>query len=735
MSNTDQERMDLTAKEEPEIASVTRSGLTLRMFLLSFVFGTVFSVASVYTLVVLSFSMGVVGTTSIVLASSASIYAVNSTAKKRANTLNTQEVVGMNWLSGAFMQSLGTNIVISGILIMRYILPSTSLAGWQRWWFAPPQGELGNLLSWLPVILFWTMMVLVGRIAMIGIALRLKRRYIDTDDLPYPAAEARADVARELTTSVDSLTHSLRLFLSGVIIAIIFSLVFERTWEYPLVLPLLSSVVGIVLVAGGRSNAFPWKLGRKAGGGLSRAAYLFSFVFFFIGILGLISCIYAPAGSLFYHLRYGFDSVPLSRFIDLSFLVPQLNGLGFGVAVSILLFSIGYLIPFDSSSGILIGSLVAFVMIPLGFVGLTGTLNRTLILNIDLSLTLAALFCATIVGAVVSIARTFSPNRRAAATAVFGGVKEIFTPNRVRKSRAKRTGFERLEDSRWAPFLLTWIPLTLLALITIFVVATEPGMPAFLPIIIILFVFVATPVVAMVRSWILSRTTRASSQAPFPFLYEAVLYGSGVRQFSPYAFGPSVPGGTEDIMSQLRVGRLTQTQSRVIYWADLIGFPIFGVFVSSLICLWIFGAVGSPSPMITPPGSGTPTLLEQWNFAPIWNALYTFILLLAQGGGAFPYQCDPIIFFLLPLIILSLWTILLGFKRIPIASIAGIIVGFAILPYFAITISIGALTAAIVRRIKGVEWFGKYGTILGAGIYAGASISLLLTVMVAPLIV
>jgi hypothetical protein len=735
MTNLDQEKTGSAAKEEPEIASLTRSGLTLRMFLLSFIFGTVFSVASVYTLVVLSFSMGVVGTTSIVLASSASIYAVNSSAKKRANTLSTHEVVGMNWLSGAFMQSLGTSIVISGILIMRDILPSTSLAGWQRWWFAPPQSELGNPLSWLPVIAFWTMMVLIGRVALIGVALRLKRRYIDTDDLPYPAAEARADVARELTMNVESLTHSLRLFLSGVIIAVIFSLVFERTWEYPLVLPLLSTIVGIVLVTGGRSNAFPWKLGRKAGGALSKVAYVFAFVFFFIGILGLISCIYAPTGSLLYYLRYGFDPVPMSHFIDLSTLIPQLSGLGFGVAVSILLFSIGYLIPSDSSSGILIGSVVAFVIIPLGYVGLTGTLNKTLILNIDLSLTLAALFCATIVGAIVTIARTFSPNRRTAATTVFGGVKEIFTPNKARKSKAKKRGFERLEDSRWGPFLLTWIPLTLLALITIFVVATEPGMPAFLPIIIVLFVFVVTPLVTMIRTWILSRTTRASSQAPLPFLYEAVLYGSGVRQFSPYAFGPSVPSGTEDVMSQLRVGRLTQTESRVIYWADLIGFPILGVFVSSLICLWIFGAVGAPSTMITPPGSGTPAVLEQWNFAPIWNALYTFILLLAQGGGAFPYQCDPIIFFLLPLIILSLWTILLGFKRIPIASMAGIIVGFAILPYFAITISIGALTAALVRRIKGIEWFGKYGTILGAGIYAGASISLLLTVIVAPLIV
>jgi hypothetical protein len=570
--------------------------------------------------------------------------------------------------------------------------------------------------------------------ALIGVALRLKRRYIDTDDLPYPAAEARADVARELTLSVESLTHNLRLFLSGVLIAITFSLVFERTWDYPLILPLLSTVAGIVLVAGARSNAFPWKFGKGSRRGLSKVAYFFSYILFFIGVLGLVSCVYSPAGSLLYYLRYGFNPVPAPRFIDLSPLIPQLSGLGFGVAVSILLFSIGYLIPSDSSSGVLIGSLVAFVLIPLGFVGITGSLNQTLILNIDLSLTLAALFCATIVGAVVTIVRTFSPNRRGAAAAILGGVKEMYTPNRVKKSRGKKGGFERLEESTWGPFLLTWIPLTLLALITIFVVATEPGIPSFLPIIILLFVFIVTPIATMVGTWILSRTTRASSQVPLPFLYESILYGTGVRQFSPYAFGSSVPGGTEAILSQLRVGRLTQTESRVIYWADLIGFPILGVFVSSLICLWIFGAVGTPSPRITPPGSGSPTVLEQWNFAPIWNALYTFILILAQGGGAFPYQCDPVIFFLLPLVLLSAWTVLLGFKRIPIASIAGIIVGFAILPYFAITISIGALAAVIVRRIKGIEWFGKYGTILGAGIYAGASISLLLTVVVAPLV-
>jgi hypothetical protein len=518
-----------------------------------------------------------------------------------------------------------------------------------------------------------------------------------------------------------------------VIIAVIFSLIFEQTWQYPLVLPVLSTVAGIVLVAGARTNAFPWKL-RKTGTGLSKVAYLFSFVLFFIGILGFISCFHAPSGSLFYYLRYGFSPVPISDFVDLSPLIPQLSGLGFGIAVSILLFSIGFLIPSDSSSGIFIGSLVAFVVIPLGFLGLTGTLNRTLILNIDLSLTLAALFCATIVGAAVAIVRTFSPNRRAAVAAVLGGVKEIFTPNKARRSKPKKRGFERLEESRWGPFLLTWIPLTLLALITISVVATEPGMPVFLPIIILLFVFVVTPLTTMMRAWILSRTTRASSQIPLPFLYEAVLYGSGVKQFSPYAFGPSVPGGTEDIMSQLRVGRLTQTESRVIYWADLIGFPILGVFVSSLICLWIFGVIGAPSPLITPPGTGSPTVLGQWNFAPVWNALYTFILLLAQGGGPFPYNCDPVFFFLIPLLILFAWTILLAFKRIPIASVVGILVGFAVLPYYAITISIGALVAGIVRRFKGIEWFGRYGTILGAGIYAGASIALLVTVVVAPLI-
>jgi hypothetical protein len=569
----------------------------------------------------------------------------------------------------------------------------------------------------------------------IGIALRLKRRYIYTDDLPYPAAEARADVARELTLSVESLTHNLRLFLSGVIVAVIFSLVFERTWDYPLALPLLSTIAGIVLVAGARSNAFPWKLGRKSRRGLNKVAYLFSYILFFIGILGLISCVYAPAGSLLYYLRYGFNPVPASRFIDLSPLIPQLSGLGFGVAVSILLFSIGYLIPSDSSSGMLIGSLVAFVLIPLGFVGFTGSVDHTRIFNIDLSLTLAALFCATIVGAAVAIMRTVLPNRRGAAMAILGGIKGIYTPNRAKKSRVKKGGFERLGESTWGPFLLTWISLIVLVSITIFVVATEPGVPPFLPIIILLFVFIITPIATMVRTWILSRTTRASSQTPFPFLYEAILYGTGVRQLSPYAFGSSVPGGVEGILSQLRVGRLTQTESRVVCWADLIGFPILGVFMSSLICLLIFGTVGAPSRLITPPGSGSPTVLEQWNFAPIWNALYTFILLLAQGGGAFPYDCgDPVIFFVIPLVLLSAWTILLGFRRIPIASIAGILVGFAILPYFAITISLGALAALIVRRIKGVEWFGKYGTILGAGIYAGASIALLLTVVLSPLI-
>jgi hypothetical protein len=725
--------MEPKATEELGPSSVAGSGLTLRIFVLSFVFGTIFSIASVYTLVVLSFSVGVAGTTSVVLASSASIYAVSS-SKRKVKTLSTHEVVGMNWLSSAFLQSLGTTIVISGILIIRDILPSTSFTGWQRWWFAPPQSQLGNALSWIPVILFWTMMVFISRIVVVGIAMRLKRRYIDTDDLPFPAAEARADVARELTLSAESLTRNLQLFLSGLIIAIAFSLVFEQTWDYPLVLPVSLTIAGAVLVAGGRSGAFPWKLGKKPRRGLSKVVYLVSYALFFVGILGLISCLYAPSGSLLYYLRYGFDPVVALRFIDLSSLIPELGGLGFGIAVSILLFSIGFLIPSDSSSGILIGSLIAFVFIPLGFVGLTGSVSLTSIFNIDLSLTLAALLCATIVGAIVTIMRTIMPSKRSALASVFEGMKEIYTPNRVKKTKSRKGGFERLEGSTWGPFVLTWIPLTVLALITIFIVATEPGMPTYLPLIILTFAFIITPVATMMRTWILSRTTRASSQVPFPFLYEAVLYGAGVRQLSPFAFGSSVPGASEGILSRLRVGRLTQTESKVIYWVDLIGFPVLGVFVSSLICLWIFGTVGAPGFGITPPGSGSPTVLGQWNFAPIWNAMYTFILLIAQGGGPFPYNCNPVFFFLIPLIILSAWTILLGFKRIPLASIAGIVVGFAVLPYIAITISIGALVAAVIRKIKGIEWFGRYGTIFGAGLYAGACISLLLTIAIVPLI-
>jgi hypothetical protein len=83
---------------------------------------------------------------------------------------------------------------------------------------------------------------------------------------------------------------------------------------------------------------------------------------------------------------------------------------------------------------------------------------------------------------------------------------------------------------------------------------------------------------------------------------------------------------------------------------------------------------------------------------------------------------------------LTAWTILHGLRRIPIASTAGIMVGFAVLPYIAITIFLGALTAAIIKRLKGIEWFSKYGITLGAGIYAGASIAMFLIVVVAPLI-
>jgi hypothetical protein len=185
----------------------------------------------------------------------------------------------------------------------------------------------------------------------------------------------------------------------------------------------------------------------------------------------------------------------------------------------------------------------------------------------------------------------------------------------------------------------------------------------------------------------------------------------------------------------MRVARLTKTDSRIVYWADLIGFPILGVFFSFLICIWVFSTIGIPSASFVPPGSGGgATVLAQWSFTPIWSVLYTFIVWVAQGGGAFPFNCDPILFFLLPFTILAFWTILHGLRRIPIASTAGIAIGLAILPYIAITIFLGTLTATIIKELKGTEWFARYGTTLGIGIYAGASVSLLMIVLLTPLI-
>lgn len=86
------------------------------------------------------------------------------------------------------------------------------------------------------------------------------------------------------------------------------------------------------------------------------------------------------------------------------------------------------------------------------------------------------------------------------------------------------------------------------------------------------------------------------------------------------------------------------------------------------------------------------------------------------------------------IIVFAVWTTLHGLRRVPLASTAGIAIGFALLPYMAITIFLGALAATIVKRAKGVEWFARYGITLGAGVYAGASITIFLIVVIAPLI-
>jgi hypothetical protein len=713
--------------------------LTLRSLILSLVFGTVFSVGTIYTLVVLSFSMGLIGVVSVILASSASIWGTTLGTKRKAKPLSPQELVGISWLSSAFTQSLGTTILIGGVLLMRYILPSTMFSSWQRWWFAPAESQLGSMVAWLPTILFWTVIVFLARLAVVGIGVKLRKKYIETDELPFPVAEGQADVIKDLTTKSEPPLSTLRYFFTGMVIAFLFSLVFEHNWDYPLMTPLLAVAIGFTALVGGMSGAFPWKVGRKAPRGINKVAYYFSYLFLFIGILGLISCLYAPSDTIFFYLRYGFpisvDPNYVARFFDFSPLIPQLAGLGFGISISILLFVIGYLVPSDSSSGMLVGSLTAFVLIPLAFVGLTGAVNQSLLFSIDSSLVLAALLCATIVGTVVIILRTILTNRQGAKQVILAGVGQLYRLGATRKARSRSKSPQRLSENVWTRYLLTWLPLFVLTLITILVVATDPGAPWYLSIIIIVFAFVVTPIATTLGTWTASRTTRMASQSPLPFLYEATLFSTGMRDLSPYAFGAPVVWQAPGLLSQMRVARLTKTDSRIVYWADLIGFPILGVFFSFLICIWVFSTIGIPSASFIPPGSGGgATVLAQWNLTPIWSVLYTFIVWVAQGGGAFPFNCDPILFFLLPIIILAFWTILHGLRRIPFASTAGIAIGLAILPYMAITIFLGTLTAAIIKKLKGTEWFARYGTTLGVGIYAGASVSLLMIVLLTPLI-
>jgi hypothetical protein len=728
-----------------EVGSRRQGSLTWRTFILALVFGLFFSVTTIYTLVVLSFSMGVVGIVSVIIASSAATWGINLTVNKKVKPLSPQEAVGLSWLSAAMTQSFGTTLVISGVLLMRYVLPSSAFPGWQRWWFAPPQSELGNLIAWMPTILFWMLVVFLSRLAVVGVGAKFRRRFVETDELPFPVAEAHADMIKELTTSSEPPIPKLRYFLAGMIIAIVLSLVVEHYWDYPLLAPLLATAAAIVALVGATNNAFPWKLGKKLPRGSNKVVYCFAYPLLFIGLLGLISCIYAPLGSFFYYLRNGFGLDPNAisfyashpdyalRFIDFSFLVPQLSGLGFGVSLSILLFVIGYLIPTDQSSGMLIGSLTAFVFIPAAIAALTGSLVLETVYNIDSSLVLAALLSATIVGSAVIILRTILSNRHGAKQVIIVGTKEIYGLARVKKPKVSRKTSGRLGRTIWTPFTLTWIPLIVLALIMVDIVGLEPGAPWYLSIVILVFAFLVTPIAIALGTWVASRTTRISSVSPLPFLYEGTLFGTGVRTLSPYAFGVPVVWQASGIISQLRVARLTRTESRVVNWTDLVGFPILGVLLGSLVCIWVFSSLGTPSGTLSSPGTGS-TLVTQWNFSPVWSVLYTFITWLAKGGGAFPYQCDSLIFFVLPFIILATWTILHGFRRIPVASIAGIVIGFAILPYMAITIALGTLMAIVTKKLKGVEWFSRYGTTLGAGLYAGASVSLFLLVLVAPLI-
>jgi hypothetical protein len=534
---------------------------------------------------------------------------------------------------------------------MRYILPGSAFSAWQMWWFAPPETELGNLTAWIPTILFWMLVVVLSRLAIIGVGAKLRRRYIETDELPFPAAEAQAGMIKELTTPGDLPTAKLRYFLVGVIVAIVFSLVVEHS-------------------------------------------------------LG---------------------------FIDFSFLVPQLSGLGFGISLSILLFVIGFLIPADQSSGILIGSVIAFVLIPLAFVGLAGSWVLNTVLSIDSSLVLASLLCATIVGSAVTILRTVLYNTHAARLVILTGTKQIYGLARVKKPKGGRRSPERLAKNFRSPLLLFWGPVISLALIMAAVVGTEPGAPWHLSVIILVFAVVITPLAIALGTWVASRTTRITSVSPLPFLYEGTLFGAEIRTLSPYILGAPTVWQASGMLSQLRVARLTRTESKVVYWADLVGFPILGVLLSFLICFWVFASLGAPSPELSSPGTGS-NLLAQWNFSPVWSALYTFVTWLAQGGGAFPYSVDPVIYFVVPFILLAVWTILHGLRRIPVASITGIVIGFAILPYMAITIALGTLAAVITKRLKGVEWFSKYATTLGAGLYAGASVSLFFIVLVVPLI-
>ncbi len=405
---------EVTAPEAvPEALEYLKSGMTLKMAVLSIIFGSIYSMLVVYTAITLLWIPFTAAVLATMLTSGAILWGLNSLGI--AKPFTKQELATMGWFASTICFASGSGLISSAIFMCFLGMPESVWKGtkwygiyhdvikpfstWYAWWVCPRWSEIArwNFTGFIPVIILSVILIILARLVSIGIGMQWRHQYVEVYEWPFPTAIARAETAIDL--SIECPLDRLKYFFGGAIIALLWGLIIEHLWDYPWGIVWTLTIIGIIAFFCTLSGAFPWDSGiSHLPKYLNRWGYYLAYICFIVGpVLGLVAIALKWAGllargSFLWYLAHGlydgpfyeemkyhrypigpdwlvaaYQSSPDWYYLTIDFTDDIVRGGGFGafaISLKFIFIAIGFLIFIDAALGVFIGSLVAYSLIP-----------------------------------------------------------------------------------------------------------------------------------------------------------------------------------------------------------------------------------------------------------------------------------------------------------------------------------------------------------------------------------